>query len=193
MQFKCQSYGQVPFMNLSARNMLVALVSVTIMVGAAPEKPKFNPDEALGFLETLSTIQDGKPDVNLLAKLFKARYAPGAGDDFVKAVETFVSAGLLSVGRSDLYFKHVKSGCKFLAADELERQVMRPCQKCHDGTIRKRCPKCEGSRNCYRCEGYGRLTTNITTLYDSRFPNDTKTLTTKCGTCSGSGRCSCAF
>lgn len=175
----------------------IAFAAMTAM--AAPDKPKFNPDEALGFLETLGTVKmyDTRdnivyydPDVNLLARLFQARYAPGAGDNFVNAVETFVSAGLLVAKRSDLYLKRVKPMCKVMDAEELERKVMKSCGNCREGKISRNCTNCEGSGRCSSCNGQGRIRTNTTTMYDSRYPGDTRVLTLKCGFCRETGRCS---
>ena len=136
------------------------LAFATITALGEPEKQTFNPDEALGFLETLGTIQmhdDRKnniiyyysPDAKLLARLFMARFAPGAGKEFVEAVEKFVAAGLLTAGRSDLYLKRVKPECKFMDAEELERKVTKRCGNCSDGIISKPCGKCGGRGRCW--------------------------------------------
>ena len=178
----------------------LCLAFATIIAVGEPEKQTFNPDEALGFLETLGTVQmhdDRKndviyyysPDAKLLARLFQARFAPGAGKEFVKAVETFVSAGLLTAGRSDLYLKRVKPECKFMDAEELERKVTKRCGNCHDGKTRKPCGRCGGRGRCPECDGAGRIKTNMTTLYDSRFPGDTQLITKMCGSCRGNGQC----
>ena len=188
-------------MNHSARILVIGLAFAAFSLMAAPDTPKFNPDEALGFLETLGTIKmhDDRreniiyyysPDAKLLATLFKARFAPGAGNSFVKAVETFVSAGLLTAGRSDLYLKHVKPQSKFMDVEELERKVTKRCAAgCHDGMIDKACGRCGGRGRCPECGGEGRIMTNMTTMYDSRFPEKTQWLTTRCASCRGKGQC----
>ncbi len=188
-------------MKITACVMAIGLAFAVLTTLGAPEKPKFNPDEALGFLETLGTIKmhDDRreniiyyysPDAKLLATLFNARFAPGAGNSFVKAVETFVSAGLLTAGRSDLYLKHVKPQSKFMDVEELERKVTKRCAAgCHDGMIDKACGRCGGRGRCPECGGEGRIKTNMTTMYDSRFPKDTYWITKMCGTCRGKGHC----
>ena len=162
-------------MNHSARILAIGLAFAALTTLGAPEKPKFNPDEALGFLETLSTIQDGNPDVNLLAKLFKARYAPGAGDDFVKAVEAFVGCGCIAAGRADLWSKSVKPMCKVVDVSDLERNVTKECDNCRGGKAGKPCARCGGDGKCNSCGGRGLL---------GYVPKPVK-----CGTCGGSGRC----
>ena len=173
-------------MNHSACIFGIGLAFAVLTTLAAPEKPKFNPDEALGFLETLTSIQDGKPDIYLLAKLFKARYAPGAGDDFVKTVETFVSSGLHAAGRIDLYVKSVRPECKNMDADELERQVAHECGNCQGGKIEKQCERCGGRGRCRACEGRGSFMHKLEALR----PIDVRWEQIKCGVCLGSGRCS---
>ena len=187
-------------MNKSVRMLVISLSLAALTSLSAPERQTFNPDEALGFLETLGTIQmhdDRKndiiyyysPDAKLLARLFNARFAPGAGQEFVKAVETFVSAGLLTAGRGDLYVKHVKPECKFMDADELERMVTKRCDNCREGKNYKHCEWCGGRGRCSECGGEGRVSTKITTMYDSRFPQNTYLTTTNCRRCGGNGQC----
>lgn len=175
----------------------IALVLANLTVAAAPRQ-KFNPDEALGFLETLGTIQMYDtpdkivyytPDVYLLARLFDARHAPGGGDKFVEAVEGFVASGLLLAKRQDLYQNRVKPHCDFLDTASFELKVTKRCENCRNGKVYRDCSKCEGSGKCPHCNGYGRVRTNITTMYDSRFPGDTKIITQQCGSCEGSGQC----
>lgn len=162
-------------MSASVRILVIGLAFATLTAMAAPGKPKFNPDEALGFLETLSTIKDGKPDVNLLAKLFEARYSPGAGDVFVEAVEAFVGCGCIAAGRADLWSKRVKPKCSVVDVSDIERNVTKECNHCRGGKARRPCTRCDGDGKCNACRGRGLF---------GNFPAPVK-----CGSCDGTGCC----
>ncbi|MBP5786947.1 MAG: hypothetical protein J6Y19_03935, partial [Kiritimatiellae bacterium] len=59
----------------------------------------------------MTTLDMEKPDINILANLYKARRkAFGFNDVLLRNVEWCVCAGAVAVGRGDLYYKSLKNG-----------------------------------------------------------------------------------
>lgn len=160
----------------------ICLLFAAIAAMGAPEKQTFNPDEALGFLETLSTIDLQKPDLKLLATLFRARKAVGLGDKFEEAVEVFVASGLVAAGRTDLYLKDIKPACNAMSIASFEKVMQKPCLDCTYGNIPGKCPSCFGSGYCVMCKGNGFIGPPMRDL-------EGKVRTALCSKCKGTGKC----
>ena len=171
-------------------NLVLAVVALLQLPASAAEKQKFNPDEALGFLESLSTIDLRKPDPNLLAKLFMARKGVGLGDDFVRGVEGLVASGMLITNRVDLYLKHVKPECGALKIDEFEKSIKTKCPDCDGGYVIGTCEKCQGSGKCVSCKGNGFIGTPVLDLEGNYRAAQCSSCagTRRCANCDGSGK-----
>ncbi len=169
-------------MKTSLRIIAFLLAFAALTAIGAPEKQTFNPDEALGFLETLSTIDLQKPDLNLLATLFKARNAVGLGRSFVEDVEVFVAAGVVAAGRSDLYLKSIKPACTEMSIASFEKVMTEPCPECQEGNVSVKCPRCLGHGRCIPCKGNGFVGTPVRDLEG----NIRRVL---CSRCKGTGDC----
>ncbi len=167
---------------IHCQTVRMVFAAAFLLLSAIPLRAAdFNPDEALGFLETMTTLDMKKPDINILARLFKARNAVGLHNDFVEHVEWCVCAGVVAAGRSDLYSKHLKAGCKAMNAEAFEEMLTRQCPDCTGANSTVKCQRCNGTGQCASCGGRG----NRGEMKDL----EGKTRTIKCGTCKGSGRC----
>ncbi len=163
-----------PF-SIAAFTAILFQFAITLSAG------EFNPNDALTFLETLTTLDMKKPDINILARLFKARKAVGLHNSFVKYSEWCVCTGVVAAGRGDLYFKSLKAECSSVNSAEFEAKLTRPCPDCTGGNSTKTCHKCHGTGQCVSCGGRG----NRGSMKD--LEGVVRVL--KCGTCKGSGRC----